>query len=1265
MMPGVQDVTGAPSGRDMDTDPTSTVVRIFAEAESLPAGERREFLERHCADPAVRAELASLLDAHDRHQRFLADAARGQPVEHGQAHEPWHVSDGLVLGSYRLLRRIGEGGCGVVWLAERTDGVRRQVAIKVIKPGMDSVGVVARFRAESAILGSLEHPNIARIYDAGVTPSGLPYFVMEYIDGATITRYCDDHRLPIADRLALFARVCDAAHEAHARGVIHRDLKASNVMIRTDARGEVHPIIIDFGIAKSLSAASEPHSVFSLQGQFVGTPGYASPEQALGRAGVDTRSDIYSLGVLLYELLTGLLPFDREELMRIGPADAARLICTTEPPAPSARFASGGTEASADARGLDRAGLVRLLRQELEWIPMYAMRAEPERRYQSAAEMASDVRRYLAGEPLLAAPESHRYRVMKLIRRNRAIAVGLGIGVVALLLGTVVSVTWARIATAEAREASRLREDLLAIVVGGVDDLASEIQRTEASRGFDEHVRVLLRIAAGELPDSEDEVIPMLRHLRYWSEQSDPAGLARSLAARRYIETLTSHLWNSRHSDPEFLARAMVPLAAKLRLIGEQEAAIALLSRLLKQVRNEATDDHELHDRVLHELGLAQATMPSLRVEAMRSFQQALVGRQRRLPSTSPEVIETKVALLTVVMRNPQPDPALVQSLRDELMQVAEVEQVPSASRALLLAAVGAAWAMEPGLGAADKARQCARASEQVAQRGLGIQTREWLEARISNGRIEFEHGSPAAALELLRSTVWQCERTLGRSNPVTIEALLATAVTHAHMDSGRESIRLFESGYLRALSALGFTSPLTQRLGEGLIDELERHGRDEDVEYFRDTIVRETMVASRSGLINLSAAVMCADDRAVDARCELVTDPDPATNAQFGSSVAIDGRTMVVGAPGPTAASAAHVYEMREGSWQHVASLEPPAGVAAFDFGDRVALWNDVVVVSASRWPAHDVTERGAVFVFERRDQHWSCAQVLSAEDGQAFDRFGSELALHEDTLVVTAPMVDLEGDSDRGAVYVFKRDIGGWRQSARLIDMEGRSGDSFGRGVAVRDDTIAIGAPQRPDADAMGRVCVFSRTGLGWVQEPSLTAPELGPGSGFGTRVAIERSTLLVSAPRAGVAGRGRAGAVVAFRRLTGGWERDGPVLAAMDGAEGDDFGVSLAVSGDLAVVGAWQADVEDSPDHGAAHLYRRAPDGWRWWCRIRGPGSQPKEFFGVAVAITPTWLAVGSHAASAGGFIAAGYTCAMEVEELLRGAVEPDDEHSSRRH
>jgi serine/threonine protein kinase/Tfp pilus assembly protein PilF len=379
---------------------------------------------------------------------------------------------GSWIGRYKLIRMIGEGGMGEVYLAEQEHPIKRRVALKVIKPGMDSKRVIARFEAERQALALLDYPNIAHVYDAGTTETGRLYFVMEYVKGLPITEYCDHYKLTIKERLRLFQQVCHAVHHAHQKGIIHRDIKPSNILVSLQDDQAV-PKIIDFGVAKAVSKPLTERTLITEVSQLLGTPEYMSPEQAdMATEDIDTRSDIYSLGVLLYELLTGVLPFDSDTLRTGGIERIRRVIRETDPKTPSTRLAKLGEKASeiAQNRQMEIQTLAKHLRKELECIPLKAMRKERAERYRSASEFADDIDNYLNGVPLLAGPPSTRYRLKKFARRNRVVVAG-GTGLVLVLVaGVVVSTLFAIRAERARSQAQEVSDYLLTYVLDSRND---------------------------------------------------------------------------------------------------------------------------------------------------------------------------------------------------------------------------------------------------------------------------------------------------------------------------------------------------------------------------------------------------------------------------------------------------------------------------------------------------------------------------------------------------------------------------------------------------------------------------------------------------------------------------------------------------------------------------------------------------------------------------------------------------------------------------
>jgi len=490
-----------------------------------------------CGGFRVLTKGIGMAEPEDRNNRRPDGQEAVPTADYGAA-----VGPGAQIGPYKLTSILGEGGYGIVYLAEQQRPVKRRVALKIIKPGMNSKQVIARFEAERQALALLDHPNIAHVFNAGTTEASRPYFVMEHVKGIPVTEHCDRHKLTIEERLKLFLQVCEAVQYAHQKGIIHRDIKPSNILVTLEADRAI-PMIIDFGVAKAISQPLTERTLVTEQGQFVGTPEYMSPEQAdLTTQDVDTRSDVYSLGVVLYELLTGALPFDPEALRKGGIEHIRHVICEEEPKTPSTRLSTAsGRESTklAQLRRTDARTLGRQLHGDLDWITLKAMEKDQTRRYQTAHALAEDIQRHLENEPVLAGPPSKIYRLKKFVHRHRAQAAGAAVAGILLAVIAVISILYVQAANRNRAAESLEHADILSKAresrsKGQFDEALAHIDTIVGS----EHVGAEARLLRAQIVlrlRGPSEAIGPLEELT--KEQDDIACQAHFLLARIYLET--------------------------------------------------------------------------------------------------------------------------------------------------------------------------------------------------------------------------------------------------------------------------------------------------------------------------------------------------------------------------------------------------------------------------------------------------------------------------------------------------------------------------------------------------------------------------------------------------------------------------------------------------------------------------------------------------------------------------------------------------------
>ncbi len=688
------------------------------------------------------------------------------------------------IGPYRILQKLGEGGMGEVYLAEQVQPIQRRVALKVVKPGMDSREVLARFKAERQAIAVMDHPCIARALDAGTTEQGRPYFVMEYVQGLPITQYCDRHKLGTRERLRLFARVCDGVQHAHQKAIIHRDLKPHNVLV-TEVDDQPVPKIIDFGVAKAIGSSLSEHSVYTALGQLIGTPEYMSPEQfEMGGEGIDTRTDIYSLGGILYELLAGSPPFDTENFRRDGYEAIRKRVCEVEPPRPSTRVSLGGEKSTLSARNRNSepGRLASELRGDLDWITLKALEKDRTRRYPSASEFAQDIQRYLNDETVLAAPPSAAHRAAKLLRRHRGAVTALAAIFAILVVTSIVSMSLyfrAQRESARAREeatrsaqVSQFMRDMLAgvgpsVAMGRDTRLLREILEQTAKR-------VDVELAGQPRVDAEMRAVLGETYADLGDYDRAKPFLDRSVA------TFTKE---AGADDPQTLG-AMNQKAGVFARLGDMPAAESLYAEVARRAGRQDGAGHV--QALVAEGGLASVYYYMTELEKADSVgTPALAGLRRAVGERDPRTLGVMLTMAQVQTDARQYEAA--ESLYTQLIRVLGDVHGPDYPM-LLSARVGLGWTYRLAHRYEDAARET-RAALDAERRVLGSDHAETLVAINNMAIIYKDLGDFARAEPLYIENVERGFKVQGERHPEAIAGVVNLASFYGDRGRYREAI--------------------------------------------------------------------------------------------------------------------------------------------------------------------------------------------------------------------------------------------------------------------------------------------------------------------------------------------------------------------------------------------------------------------------------------------------------------------------------------------
>jgi serine/threonine protein kinase/Tfp pilus assembly protein PilF len=767
--------------------------------------ERAKYLDDVCgANADLHERVRQLLQA--RHESETQPTLDAKPPTTGDFDTHPAEAEGTAIGRYKCLQKVGEGAMGVVFMAEQVEPVRRRVALKIIKPGMDSEQVLARFEAERQALALMNHDHIARVFDAGTTDGGRPYFVMELVKGVPITNYCNDNHLTVPQRLELFIAVCHAVQHAHQKGVIHRDLKPSNVLVTLEDERAV-PKIIDFGLAKATHHPLTERTMFTTFGAILGTLEYMSPEQAdMNALDIDTRTDVYALGVLLYELLTGTTPLAHARLRERGYSEVVRLIREVEPSRPSTQLSQWGKrlEFISAQRNSDPAALRKLVRGDLDWITMKALDKNRARRYQTANELAADVERYLKHEPIAARPPSIRYQLQKFFRRNRAAVLAVGMFVLLLLVSVVVS-TWLAIraiaAETEAKTAAaqaKADKERAEAAEKKAQEKANEAQTSEAiAKAVNDFLRqdVLaqanpLNQAENQKPDPDLALRTVLDRAaakipgRFPDQPLVEAGIRKTIGetylelglynkAEQHLEAAVELYRKHRGETHPDTIDALSKLGATYWQLDKHAADEEIRKKLLVYYRRELGEHHRQTLGTLNDLGVSYQEQKKYDL-AEPTLLEAYEGRRKYLGEEDPDTLNSLNCLgyfyFYGVQRYDQAEPYYVKALalrRKKLPENHPHLQHSVHSLAMLYSALGRYEDAEP----------LYQEALAIARKSFGEEGTETLFAMWDYGKFLAERGRFAEAEPMLRKALEASRRSPGETSGMGRGALRELAV--------------------------------------------------------------------------------------------------------------------------------------------------------------------------------------------------------------------------------------------------------------------------------------------------------------------------------------------------------------------------------------------------------------------------------------------------------------------------------------------------------